>query len=125
MPFQPTEWWPVLEAPAEYADFNFNGAPLVTIAGVVDPIVALSFAVKPSGAGEITASRLLAIGTLVTVWLTGGVPGRVYTYNLTITTNSGRILPVLIGQVADPVTAACPIPPPPVPGFGVPITWTI
>lgn len=125
MPNQPDEWWPVLEAPSEYADFTFDATSLITVNGVVDPITSLSFAVKPSGAGEVVASRLVPIGSLITVWLTGGVPGRIYTYQLIITTQSGRILPVLIGQTADPTLAQCPIPPPPAPGFGTPLIWVL
>ena len=128
-PALPTEWWPALEAgglgtPAtEAADFSFDATALVTVNGAVDPIVGLSLAVAPSGAGEVTATRLQAIGTLAVVWLTGGVAGRTYTYQLAITTAAGRTLVVYIGQVCDPVVAYSPVPPPPSPAFALLGIW--
>lgn len=116
---QVDEWWPVLEAPAEDADFSYDATADITD----DAIVSLSLAVAPSGDGEVTVSRMLPLGTLITVWLSGGVPGRVYLYKLIITTQTGRVLPVNIAQVTDFVTAACPVPPPMDPGFGIPATW--
>jgi hypothetical protein len=89
-----------------------------------DTIVALSIRVSPAGVGEVTLSRLgLTSPALVTVWLTGGVAGRSYLYELVITTQQIRALPILIGQVCAPVLPQCPIPPPPYPGFGAAITW--
>ena len=69
-------------------------------------------------------SRLeLTAPALVTVWLNGGVPGRVYLYQIVITTQQLRALPILIGQVCAPVLAQIPITPPPSPGFGTPVVW--
>ena len=128
MPPQPDTWFEMLEPSAEYADFSYDASAVLSPG---DYITALSMAAMPSGAGEVTLSRL-SLGpnvngvpsTLITVWITGGVPGRVYLYQLQITTYMTRVFNVLIGQTASPVLAQCPIPPPPNPGFGAPITWT-
>jgi hypothetical protein len=127
-PNTPDEWWPS-QAAGEAADYSFDAVNEVTINGVIDPIVGLSIAAMPSGTGEVALSRLSLTNnlagqaTLVVVWLTGGVPGRTYYYNLVITTTAGRVLPVLIGQVCDPTLAANPLPVAPAPGFGTSITW--
>jgi hypothetical protein len=122
-PVTPDEWWPILRMD-EYADFSYDATADVTVNGTIDPIVGLSFLAMPSGANEVVASRLtLTNSTLITVWLTGGVPGRVYTYLLLITTTAGRILPINIGQVCDPLYALSPVPPAPTPGFGPAISW--
>lgn len=124
--FEPDEWWPALVPTSEYADFSYDAtddlAPGDTIAG-------LSIANAPSGAGEVTLSRL-NLGTslsgaeaLITVWITGGVPGRLYFYQIIITTTMIRQIPILIGQKCLPVLAQYPLPPPPAPGLGTPLTW--
>ena len=125
-PYQPDEWWPILVPSAEYADFSYDAAEDIAPG---DTIVGLSIQVSPSGAGEITMSRLQLVNnqlgspTLVVVWLKGGVPGRTYTYQLVMTMASLRTIPIIIGQVCAPVLAQYPCPPPPYPGFGAPITW--
>ena len=121
-PPQPSFWFPPLEATDEVAPFTYDATTLA----LGDVIVAASFTARPSGDGEVVASLLTVAGALVTVWLSGGVPGRTYTYQLIVTTAGGRVLSVLIGQVADPLTASSlPLPPPQFPGFGSPITWNI
>jgi hypothetical protein len=137
LPFTPNIWWPDLLAPGfggpagVYADFSEDVTTYITDpnTGAVDPITALSFAAMPSGAGEVAPSRLdlttttANVAAMVTVWLTGGVPGRVYLYQLDITTTAGRVLPLYIGQVCSPLLAANPVPVSPVPGFGTPLSW--
>lgn len=127
LPAQPDVWFEVLEAPAEYADFSYDASGFLV---GTDYITALSMVALPSGAGEVTLSRLTlspnvnGLMSLITVWVTGGIPGRTYLYQLNITTFAARINPVLIGHQANPVLAQCPLPPPPSPGFGTPVTWT-
>ncbi len=128
MPAAPDTWFEMLEPGVEYADFSYDASTLISPG---DSIVGLSMAAMPSGAGEVALSRL-QLGpdtcghqTLVTVWITGGVPGRLYYYKLSVYTALIRVLTVIIGQVADPLLASCPVPPPPSPGFGTPITWGV
>lgn len=118
---QPDEWWPQLVPQDEYADFSYDATDDLAPG---DAIVGLSVRVAPSGPGEVVMSRLgLGAPALITVWLTGGVAGRVYFYEITITTAELRTIPILIGQRCTPVLAYVPIPPPPKPGFGSPVTW--
>ncbi len=120
---QPDEWWPQLWPLGEYADFSYDATRDIA-AG--DTIVGLSLAVAPSGTGEAVASRLALVPPyLVTVWITGGVPGRVYLYNLIIMTQMARKLVVMIGQQCADVPSVYPAAPPINPGFSVPITWGI
>jgi hypothetical protein len=115
--FTPSLWFPVLYPSDEYADFSYEASN--DVAG--DSIVALTFRSTPGG--EVTAARLTLTGTLVTVWLKGGVPGRSYMHELTLSTAALRNLPVLLGQVCRPVLAACPAPPPLNPGWGATSNW--
>lgn len=118
----PDNWWPELVPTTEYKDFTYDATDDIPTG---DTIVGLSIVVAPSGSGEVTMSRLgLTSPDLITVWLTGGVPGRTYLYEIVITTAAGRTIPILIGQVCMPVLEQCPIPPPPVPGFGTVLTWS-
>lgn len=120
---KPDEWWPQLIPETEFADFSYDAT---TDIAAGDSIVGLSLVVAPSGPGEAVMSRLvLATPTLVAVWVTGGVAGRDYLYKLTISTQQGRNLLIMIGQQCAPVLAQYPLTPPPNPGFGSQITWTV
>lgn len=124
-PDLPDIYWPNLEV-GETADFTYDAYADVVINGVIDPVVAATFAISPSG--EIVASRLtvtvVGAAVNVTVWLSGAtIPGRTYVHRLTITTAAGRTLVFLIGQVVDPVLETVPIPPAATPAFGTPIVW--
>lgn len=127
-PLEPSIWFEELVPTIEYADFSYDAFSLLSPG---DSITGLSIQVSPSGIGEIVLSRLglyqnvMGDMTLATVWITGGIPGRCYLYRLTVYTAMARVLTVLIGQVASPVLALCPLPPPPNPGFGSTTTWGI
>lgn len=134
-PVTPDEWWPVLQpagygaVAGEFADFSYDATADITIDGMVDPIVSMTICAKPSGAGEVSLSRLTLtdniedVASIVTVWLAPGVAGRVYLYQLVLTTTAGRVLPIFIGQVCNPLLAVIPIPVAPVPGFGATISY--
>lgn len=121
IPQTPSIYFPNIEV-GEYSSYTYDATAAVTFGGVVDPIVSLSISTKPSGAGEASVASLSLTGNIVTVWINGGVPGRVYTHQLVLTTTASRVIPVLIGQVCDPVLETEPIPPAPVAGFGTPVT---
>ncbi len=121
-PLTPDIYFPNIE-PGEYSSYTYDAAAAVTYGGVVDPIVAMSISTEPSGAGEASVASLSLYGNVVTAWINGGVAGRVYTHQLVLTTQAGRVIPVLIGQVCDPFLESIPIPPAPVPGFGSPVPW--
>lgn len=117
----PAEWWPMLVPSVEYADFTYDATNDIPPG---DAISGLSIVVAPSGMGEVTMSRLtLTDGVLVSVWITGGQPGRTYLYELVINTAVGRRLAILIGQVCTPVLVTTALPPAPTPGFSTAIVW--
>lgn len=117
----PKFWWPELVPTAEYADFSYDATNDVPPG---DEIVGLSISVAPSGPGEVAPSRLeLTPPGLVTVWLTGGRPGRVYVYEMIITTREIRALPIIIGQRCRAPLTYPPLPPPANPNFGNSVSW--
>ena len=117
----PDMWWPELIPTAEYADFSYDCSTDL-VAG--DSITALSLTVAPSGPGEAVMSRLApAQPLLIVAWITGGLAGRTYLYQLTIGTAQGRNIVIMIGQRCAPVLAQYPLIPPPNPAFGGLITW--
>ena len=124
LPMEPCEWWPV-QQPGEYADYSYCATGDITVNGVQDNILSMSIAVMPSGSGEVQLSRLTLsdTGNLITVWLQGGVAGRVYIYQLILNTQALRTYQIFIGQLCNPLLAANPVPPPPSPFFGNPVTW--
>src|ERR1700759_4825694 len=92
----PKFWWPELLPSTEYADFSYDATNDVDFNGG-DSIVSLSLSVAPSG--EAVPSRLeLVSPALIAVWITGGYPGRIYQYQLIITTQMIRQIPIIIGQ---------------------------
>lgn len=125
MPDLPSQYWPDAEVSGS-GFFTFDATPTVTFNGVLDPVVAASISTRPSGSGELTPSSIsvTSMGEIyITVHLSGGVSSRNYIHQLVITTQAGQIIPVLIGQVCDPVLAIPPVPPAPSPAFGTAVNW--
>lgn len=131
MPILPDEFWPNAEVGGK-AIYSFDATTTITSSdGVVDPVASVSFSTRPSGMGELSALSVIVVivvvdganRTFVNVVLSGGVASRNYIHQLVITTQGGQILPVLIGQVCDPVLAIPPVPPPPSPVFGTAVNW--
>ena len=122
LPATPDIYWPDI-TPGAGVDYAYDATDDVTISGATDPIVSATFATMPSGTGEAAATSLAANGTMITAWLSGGIPGRDYTHRLTFTTAGGRAYVKLIGQSCNAVLAANPVPAAVVAGFGTAMTW--
>lgn len=128
MPDLPDGYWPNVEI-GTVANYTYDATNDITTHGTVDPIVSASISTLPSGVGELSATALsVVVGndqhTYITAVLSGAtVAGRTYIHNVSFTTASGLTLPVLIGQVCDPVLAQVPLSPSPTPGFGPPVLW--
>ena len=120
-PASPQAWLPVQE-PGAFLSASVALSTLYPAPTGADPVVGLSLAVSPSG--EMEPAFLSFDGTTASWWVWSGVPGRVYTLQLTAETTSGRIYQWLFRQTCDPILAAWPLPYPTTPGFGAPITWT-
>lgn len=127
MPAGPKYRWPTKE-PDEDADWTYDATPNLTHprTGAVDSIVSATLAAQPSGAGELSVSRLSIddTGHFITVWLSGGVPGREYLVNIEIVTAGGRTYQIPIGIQVDPFFATWPLVPVPNPGYGTELTWS-
>lgn len=126
MPSIPDQYWPDAEVGGS-ATYTFDATAIVTFQGVVDEIISASISTRPSGDVELTPQALLVFmlnGRIyINVILSGGVASRDYIHQLVMTTRSGQILPILIGQVCDPVLAIPPVPPPQSPIFSSPVNW--
>ena len=116
--------WPT-KGPDAVLDYAYDFAPDMA-ENPGDTIVAASIAVQPSGVGEITINSIVIAGTILTVWLSGGVSGRRYLFKLIATTDSTpqpRRLEVDIMLLIDPLLATPPLSAPPSNGFSAPVTW--
>jgi hypothetical protein len=126
MPDLPSQYWPNAEVGGS-GFYIFDATATVTFNGVLDPIVGASISTRPSGTGELAPSSVSVTTSdgeiYITVLLSGGVASRNYIHQLVITTQSGQTIPVLIGQVCDPVLAIPPVPPAPSPAFGTAVAW--
>lgn len=80
-----------------------------------DVIIGAVGQVAPSGTGELVLSQITVVGFLVTVFLSGGQPGRTYTIPLTISMANNRVFefirtvsitPDLITDQPQPVPSA-------------------
>lgn len=128
MPRGPPHRWPKKE-PDEDLDYTWDVEKVLRdrCAGAVDPLVSITLAVKPSGTGEMSYSRLSVndTGFRVSVWLAGGVPGRDYTVNIKAVSQAGRKYQWPIGVEIDRFFApSWPPPPAPCPEYGSELTWT-
>ena len=117
------KWWPpaLPGADLDYTDF------LYAVQAQGDTVATATLAIEPSGTGERQAIDFGINGYELTAQFTGGVPGRVYRNQITITGVSGRVWQWVISQIVSPSAAlppVYPLPPAPAPGFGTAITWS-
>jgi hypothetical protein len=117
----PPRRWPMAE-PEERLDYSVDVSGL--LADVEDTIFSVSVAVSPSGAGELTLQNIAVNGGVITVWTSGGVPGRDYLFRVDGTTVAGLTFGFPVNLRIDPMLAANPLPAPPSLGFGSAITWS-
>lgn len=111
--------WPTAE-PGDVLDYYLDvTAPLADLS---DTILTASAAVAPSGAGEMTISSMSITGTVIGVWLAGGIAGRSYLIRVLATTTGGRTLEWIVRLKVDAFLAAYPLPAPPSLGFGASAT---
>jgi hypothetical protein len=114
--------WLWVAEPADDLDYYADVTAMLQDVG--DSAASATFAISPSGTGELQAVSFSVSGYLAQVWLTGGVPGRFYQSQLSIVTAAGRQFSFLIGLQMDTALAANPLPTPPSLGFGTPISWS-
>jgi hypothetical protein len=122
VPFGPIPLaWP-MATPGANLDYTLDVGPLLNDAA--DQIASVSFAISPSGSGELSCSAVAFTDSLITVQLAGGVPGRSYLTRFDVVTEGGRTFEVNVWLAIDPTLAATPLPLAPDLGFGTPVTAT-
>ena len=116
--------WPD-KNPDEVLDYAvFLGDDLETGENAVGAMVQI----KPSGDGELCVAGhsppIYADGTpQLVIWLSGGVPGRIYLLKVDVATDQARTYEYLITLKMGDVLAKYPQPCVTGTDFGVPVTW--
>ena len=111
-------YWPIARVD-DVKDYSLNLRK--TLGEIGAAIVLASASVSPSG--EAALFKVGVDGPLVTVWIGGGVEGRIYSVKIAATLTGGQVaefvalLPVGTDQDVMPA-------PPTTPAYGPPITWT-
>lgn len=114
----PPPEWPMAD-PEDVLDYSVDWSAMM--ADVNDVVVSASLSISPWGSGELAASNLSLRDTVMTVWLTSGIAGRIYTLRCEAVTRDGRTFAQLVRLQIDPTLALCPPPPPPNLGFSTPL----
>ena len=119
--------------PEKAPDANLGYA--FDITGELDPgdtPTGASVSISPSGEGSdlviwaspVVPKALYMDGNVMTVWLAGGVPGRVYLLDIKFTTADGSTLAFLVSlPIVRTLAAWPPFEPPTDPIFSTPVTW--
>jgi hypothetical protein len=108
--------------PDEVLDYQIDAT--AKIADSADMITGVSVSIAPFGTGELTTSRIAVNGSFITLWLSGGLPARIYQINVKVVTNAQRQYEWLIVAPISADLAVYPIRPPPYASFGPSITWS-
>lgn len=112
--------WPTKD-PDEVLNYLLDATSQIAVPN--DGILTASVSVAPSGPGEMVASQVVASGSTVTVWLSGGYAGRIYQVKVLLTTQMGVTLEYPIVVPIDPSLASYPVVAPVSSGFGTSVTW--
>lgn len=111
--------WPVAE-PDDNLDYSLSIA--LELADVADTVVSFSVSISPDD-GALVAGNLAVEGSLLTVWLAGGIPGRDYRIKIEVGTLATRAYEWLVQLLIDPTLGTYPPPAYPAPGFSPPVVW--
>jgi hypothetical protein len=102
--------WPIAQ-PNDALDYYLDATAIIG----TDAITAVFVAAKPSGYGELVIGSPSYLGGVVTVNLSNGAAGRVYSVRIDISTVSGRSFSYVVILPIDMLYQSGP---PPNPGFG-------
>lgn len=111
--------WPVAQ-PDDDLDYSIDIAAVLE--EINDTIASASVASAPSGTGELTIVSVAINGDVITSWLSGGVAGRTYCIDISVTTTGGRVFVFCVHLPISAILATNPIPLPPNPGYSSPVT---
>ena len=106
-------------------DLDYYADASLLLSDVSDTIVGISASAAPSGSGELQISNVGLAGAVISLWLTGGIPGRFYNVRLLCRTANQRNFSVLIGLQIDTALAQNPLTTPQSSGFGTQAIWPI
>lgn len=112
--------WPIAEA-NESLDYSVDLTTLYAETGDSNEFIYAS--VAPSGTGELSIVSLDATSTTLDIYLSGGVPGRVYKIRLDIVTGQGREYSLIVILPIDNSCVPFAAPLPPSPDFGPITMW--
>lgn len=112
---------PMRQAESDSFDYTANASAYVPDG---DAIVYVGISAKPSGDGELMVSRISVAGTIITFWLSGGQPGRLYTVHVEGKTAQARDFSEAVLISVGLALSSGPVPSPPSAGFGDPVVWT-
>lgn len=122
-------WWPP-KLPDAILDYALNITPAIDPSA--DFAVSAAVSIAPSGAGEMTASNLFitsnedcsVLNTVLTVTMTGGVPGRTYIIKFDVTMSDQRVFSFLVYQDIPVIIPGTMVPVAPSSDFGTPLIST-
>jgi hypothetical protein len=112
--------WPLSQA-GEQIDYSFDiNAIINTSSGTVNSI---SVSVQPSGTGELQIQSVSYSNGVIAVFVSSGIPGRVYKVRIDVILSSGSVFSWLLTlpMGIDKVINSLPIPVDP--GFGTAVYW--
>jgi hypothetical protein len=118
---QPMLQWPVGQVGDVEVDYSIDTT--AAIQDVLGFITSVSVSAAPSGSGEITLNSVTVSGDVITVYTTGGAPGRAYTFQIDVGLSDGTTfaIPVslfIASSLGLGVSDAAPSE-----GFGPEVTW--
>ncbi len=82
--------WPVKD-PADVLDYEVDIASAI-IGNQGDGIAGVSVAITPNATGDLAVNSIATDGTTAVIWFSAGVAGTTYVVQVTVSTNSGRVL---------------------------------
>jgi hypothetical protein len=120
MPDLPDHFWPEaqLGSALDYSWDTFRD-----LAPIRDAIASVAVSIQPSGSGELAVTSVSVDRFLIMLNLSGGVAGRLYFIQITVSTLAGRTFVYVIGLQISPLLAVPPIEPPASPFMGAAFNW--
>ena len=82
--------WPQKD-PVDVLDYEIDFSPAI-IGNDADGLASVDVTITPSGAGDVTATRIAADGAVAAVWLSGGTSGTTYAVQIAVQTRTGRTM---------------------------------
>lgn len=82
--------WPAKD-PGDVLDYEFDISPALA-GNDKDTIATVDVTIQPSATGDLTLASSAADGSVAVLWLAAGLPGTVYSVQVTIGTMAGRTI---------------------------------